>query len=188
MPNPYTSPVKLDRLDGSQIAATTTETIIVPDVQFAADDARIYPGAMFNCVVWFDISNVVTTPGTVRFRVRWGGVGGSVLADSGAISMDTTARANFSGKLEFDLMWRTDGSNATAMCQGLVNLGNVPSGAAGDPQGQYFMGVAGENAPAQQTGLDTTTAKALSVTAQFSVATAGTQLTSHLRRLLALAS
>lgn len=188
MPNPYTSPVRLDRLDGAQIAATTTETIMVPDVQFAADDARIYPGAMFNGVIWFDISNVVTTPGTVRFRVRWGGVGGVVLADSGAISMDTTARANYSGRLEFDLMWRSDGANAEAFCQGKVELGNVPVGAAARPQGRYFMGVAGENVPAVQTGLDTTTAKLLSVTAQFSVATAGTQLTSHLRKLLALAS
>lgn len=188
MPNPYTSPVKLDRLDAAQIAATTTETEMVPDIAFAADDARIYPGAMFNCVIWFDISNVVTTPGTVRFRVRWGGVGGIVLADSGAIPMDTTARANFSGRLEFDLMWRTDGSNGSAFCMGKVELGNVPVGAAGDPQGRVFMGVAGENVPAVQTGLDTTTAKDLSVTAEFSVATAGTQLTSHLRRLLSLAS
>jgi hypothetical protein len=188
MPNPYTSPVKLDRLDASQIAGTTSEQIMVPDVQFAQDDARIYPGAMFNCVIWFDISNVVTTPGNVRFRVRWGGVGGTVLADTGTINMDTTARANFSGKLDFDLMWRTDGANATAMCQGLVNLGNVPVGAAGRPQGAYFMGLSGENVPAQQTGLDTTTAKALSVTAQFSVSTAGTQLTSHLRRLISLPS
>lgn len=188
MPNPYTSPVRVDIADGAQIAATTTETIMVPDVQFAADDARIYPGAMFSIVSWFDISNVVTTPGTVRFRLRWGGVGGIVLADSGAIPMDTTARANFSGRIDLDLMWRTIGAAAIAMCMGKVELGNVPAGSAGDPQGQYFMGVAGENVPAQQTALDTTTEKALSLTAQFSVATAGTQLTTHLRRMLAISS
>lgn len=188
MPNPYTSPARVDIADGAQIAATTTETILFPDVQFGVDDARIYPGAMFACVAYFDISNVVTTPGNVRFRVRWGGVGGTVLADSGTIAMDTTARANFSGRIEFDLMWRTIGGSGSAFCMGVVEMGNVPAGAAGDPQGQYFMGVAGENVPAVQTGLDTTTAKALSLTAQFSVNTAGTQITGHLRRLLQISS
>jgi hypothetical protein len=188
MPNPYTAPVRVDIADGAQIAATTTETILFPDVQFGVDDARIYPGAMFSIVAWFDISNVATTPGTVRFRLRWGGVGGVVLADSGAIAMDSTARANFSGKLEADIMWRTIGANGSAFCQGLVNLGNVPAGAAGRPQGAYFMGVAGENVPAVQTGLDTTTAKALSLTAAFSLNTAGTQITGHLRRVLGISS
>jgi hypothetical protein len=188
MPNPYTAPVRVDISDGAQIAATTTETILFPDVQFGADDLRVYPGAMFSVVAWFDVSNVVTTPGNIRFRLRWGGVGGTVLADSGTIGMDTTARANFSGRIDLDLMWRTVGATGTAFCMGKVELGNVPVGAAGDPQGQYFMGVAGENVPAVQTGLDTTTAKALSLTAQFSVNTAGTQITGHLRRVLGISS
>lgn len=188
MPNPYTSPLRVDIADGAQIAATTTETIICPDYTFAADDARIYQGAAFNLRYWFDISNVVTTPGTVRFRVRWGGVAGAVLADSGTIAMDTTARANYSGKLEADLVWRSIGSAGSAFCQGVVNLNNVPVDAAADPSGVYFMGSAGENVPAVVGSLDTTVAKALSVTAQFSVNTAGTQLTNHIRILTAISS
>lgn len=183
MPNYYTSPLVVDIADGAQILNTTTETIICPDFTFSASDNRIYPGAAFNIRSWFDVSNVVTTPGTVTFRVRWGGVAGTVLASTGAISMDTTARSNFSGGLDADLIWRTIGSAGSAFCQGLVTLNNVPVGAAADPQGLYHMGSAGENVPAVVSSLDTTTSKALSVTVQFSVATATTQLTNHIRIL-----
>lgn len=183
MPNLYTSPLARDLADGTAVSATTTETIICPDYTFAANDPLIYPGAMFRIENFFDVSNVVTTPGTIRFRIRWGGVAGTVLADSGAISMDTTARSNYSGSLEAQLVWRTIGSSGTAFCQGRVFLNNVPAGAAAAPQGIYTMGSAGANVPAVVSSLDTTSSKALSVTVQFSVNTSGTQLTNHLRLL-----
>lgn len=183
MPNYYTSPLASHFADGAQVAATTTETILHPVFSFGANDSRVFQGATFRITDYFDISNVVTTPGTVRFRVRWGGVAGVVLADTGTISMDTTARANYSGRLEALLAWRSIGSSGTAFSQGLVALNNVPVGAAADPQGIYFMGSAGENVPAVVGSLDTTTAKDLAVTVQFSVATAGTQITNHLSLL-----
>ncbi len=188
MPNPYVSPLLVDIADGAQILNTTTETIMAPDFTFAAGDPRLYQGAAFELECWFDVSNVVTTPGTVRFRVRWGGAAGTVLADTGTIAMDTTVRANYSGRLKAMLVFRSIGSAGSAFCMGLVNLGNVPAGAAADPQGAYFMGSAGENVPAAVGSLDTTTAKALSVTAQFSVATATTQLTNHIRIIRAVSS
>ena len=183
MPNYYTSPLVVDIADGTAVSATTSETIIAPDFTFSANDNRIYPGCAFNIRCWFDVSNVVTTPGTLTLRVRWGGVAGTVLASSGAISLDTTARSNFSGSLDADLVWRTIGSAGTAFCQGRVFLNDVPTGAAGAPQGIYTMGSAGANVPAEVSSLDTTSSKALSVTAQFSVSTAGTQLTNHIRIL-----
>lgn len=188
MPNPYSSPLVVDIADGAQILNTTTETIMAPNFAFGANDPRLYQGAAFEIEHWFDISNVVTTPGTVTFRVRWGGVSGTVLASSGAISMDTTARSNFSGHLRALLVVRSIGSAGSMFCQGLVTLNNVPAGAAGDPQGLYFMGSAGENVPAVVSSLDTTTAKDLAVSAQFSVNTATTQLTNHLRIIRAVST
>ena len=188
MPNPYVSPLLVAVADGAQILNTTTETILTPNYTFAANDSRVYQGASFTDRLWFDLSNVVTTPGTVTFRVRKGGVAGTVLASSGAISMDTTARSNFSGRLEYDLTIRSIGSAGSAFCQGLVILNNVPVGAAADPQGIYFMGSAGENVPAVVGSLDFTIAWDLAVTAQFSVATATTQATNHLRILRANSS
>ena len=183
MPNYYTSPLLVDIADGTQILNSTSETIIAPDFTFSAGDNRVYPGAAFNIRCWFEVSNVVTTPGTLTLRVRWGGVAGTLLATTGAISLSTTARTSYTGSLDADLVWRTIGSAGSAFCMGRVTLNDVPVAADSLPQGIYTMTSAGANVPASVGSLDTTTSKALSVTAQFSVNTATTQLTNHIRIL-----
>lgn len=188
MPNPYVSPLLVDIADGAQILNTTTETIIAPDFTFAAGDPRLYQGAAFNIRCWFDVSNVVTTPGTLTLRVRWGGVAGTILATTGAITLSSTARSNYTGSLDADLVWRSIGSAGSAFCMGIVTLNDVPVAADSLPQSLYTMTSAGANVPAVVSSLDTTTAKALSVTGQFSVSTATTQLTNHIRILKAISS
>lgn len=192
MPNPYESPLVVDLADGTQIAASTAEAIICPDFQFAANDPRIYPGAQFNLRCYGDISFVITTPGTVTFRLRWGGVAGTVLAVSGAYAPDPTAAlANRSYMLDMDLVWRTVGPAGSAFAMGQMQMNDFDDASATSLQGNLNMGLygsAGANTPAVVSSLDTTTAKALSVTAQFSVNTAGTQLTNHIRRLMAISS
>ncbi len=183
MPNYYTSPLVVDVADGAQILNTVTETIICPDFTFSASDNRLYQGAAFNIRAWFDVSNVVTTPGTLTLRVRWGGVAGTVLASTGAITLSNTARSNYSGSIDADLTVRSIGSAGSMFCMGRAYLNDVPTAADSLPQGIYTMGSAGANVPAVVGSLDTTTAKALSVTAQFSVNTATTQLTCHQRIL-----
>lgn len=188
MPNPYVSPLLVDIADGAQILNTTSETIICPDFTFAAGDSRLYQGAAFNIRCWFDVSNVVTTPGTLTLRIRWGGVAGTVLATTGAITLSSTARTSYTGSLDADLVFRSIGSAGSAFCVGRVTLNDVPVAADSLPQGIYTMTSAGANVPAVVSSLDTTTAKALSVTGQFSVNTATTQLTNHIRILKAISS
>lgn len=188
MPNYYTSPLVVDVADGTQILNSTSEAIIAPDFTFSANDNRIYQGAAFNLRAWFEVSNVVTTPGTLTLRVRWGGVAGTVLATSGAISLDTTARTSYTGSIDADLIVRSIGSAGSMFCMGRAFLNNVPAGAAGAPQGIYTMTSGGLNVPAVVGSLDTTTSKALSITAQFSVNTATTQLTCHNRIITAYGS
>ncbi len=183
MPNYYTSPLAVYVADGTQILNSTSEAIIAPDFTFSAYDNRIYQGAAFNVRCWFDVSNVVTTPGTLTLRLRWGGVAGTVLASTGAITLSSTARSNYSGSLSADLVWRSIGAAGSAFCMGLVTLNDVPVAADSAPQSLYTMTSAGANVPAVVSSLDTTTSKALSVTAQFSVNTATTQLTNHIRVL-----
>jgi hypothetical protein len=188
VPNYFASPLILDVADGAQILNTTSETILCPDFSFAASDPLLYQGAAFNIRCWFDVSNVVTTPGTLTLRIRWGGVAGTVLASTGAVALSTTARSNYSGSLDADLVVRSIGSAGSMFCQGRVFLNDVPVAADSLPQGIYTMGSAGANVPAVVGSLDTTTAKALSVTGQFSVSTATTQLTNHIRILTAYKS
>lgn len=183
MPNYYTSPLATDVADGVQVLNTVSETIICPDFTFSANDNRVYQGAAFNVRCWFDVSNVVTTPGTLTLRIRWGGVAGTVLATTGAITLSSTARTSYAGSLNADLVFRSIGGAGSAFCMGLVTLNDVPVAADSLPQSLYTMTSAGANVPAVVAALDTTTAKALSVTAQFSVATATTQMTNHLRIL-----
>lgn len=184
MPNYYTSPLVVDVADGAQILNTTTETIIAPDFTFNASDNRVYQGAMFNIRAWFDVSNVVTTPGTLTLRIRWGGVAGTVLATTGAITLSSTARSNYTGSIDADLTVRSIGTSGSMFCVGNAFLNDTPVAADSAPQGVYTMTSGGANVPAVVSALDTTTSKALSVTAQFSVNTATTQLTCHLRRIL----
>lgn len=187
MPNPYVSPLRVDVADGTQHLNSTTETIICPNFSFAANDPRLYQGAAFRVTCGFDVSNVVTTPGTITFAIRWGGVSGTVLASSQAIQMDTTARSNFSGWLEAIVTVRSIGSAGSMFAMGFVLLNNVADAAAAAPQ--YFtMGSAGANSPAVVGSLDTTAAKDLAVSADFSVSTATTQITNHIRVLEAIAS
>jgi hypothetical protein len=183
MPNYYTSPLTIDVAAGTQILNTTSETIICPDFTFGANDNRLYQGAAFNIRCWFDVSNVVTTPGTLTLRVRWGGVAGTILATTGAITLSSTARSNYSGSIDADLVWRSIGTAGSAICMGRVTLDDVPVAADSVPQGIYLMTAGGPNVPAVVSSLTTAAATALSVTAQFSVNTATTQLTNHIRIL-----
>lgn len=183
MPNqPYTAPIAVDIADGTQILNTVTETIMAPDFAFAANDSRIYPGAAINVRCYFDVSNVVTTPGTLTFRLRWGGVAGTVLVASAAIALDTVARSNYSGMLDADIIWRTIGSAGSAYAMGMVVVTDIPA-ISSPPNGTVPPFMMPATGPAVTSSLDTTTAKNLSVTAQFSVSTATTQLTNHIRIL-----
>src|SRR5262249_27795456 len=145
MPNPYVSPLLVDVADGAQILNTTTETIMAPDFTFAASDPRIYQGASFNIRCWFDVSNVVTTPGNLTLRIRWGGVAGTILATTGAITLSSTARSNYSGSLNADIVVRSIGSAGSMFCMGLVTLNDVPVAADSAPQSLYTMTSAGAN-------------------------------------------
>lgn len=176
----------VDLADGTQIVNSTAEALITNDYTFGAYDPHLYPGAAFKIECQFDVSNVVTTPGTLTFRVRWGGLTGTVLAQSAAIALSTTARTSFSGSLDILLVWRTIGAAGSAFCQGKVFLNDVPVAADSAPQGVYTMGSAGANVPAVVSSLSTAATEALSVTAQFSVGGAGTQLTNHIRVLSSL--
>lgn len=184
----YVQPLVYDIADGAQILNTTSETIVCPDYSFAANDPLLFPGARITGRLYGDISFVITTPGTLIWRIRWGGVAGTVLANSGAYAPDPTAAlANRSYWLEFDITVRSIGAAGSMFCMAKWGINDVDDASATTLQGNLammtFSSGSGGNTPAVVSSLDTTTAKLLSVTAQFSVNTATTQLTNHLRYL-----
>jgi hypothetical protein len=167
--------------DGTQISNTVTETIICPD--FSIPAFYMVPGKTVQILAYGVMSNVVTTPGTLIVRVRWGGVAGTVLLASAAIGLDTTAHTGGLWYLDAHITCRTAGATGTFMSGGRLDVFDVLSSTAANLL-PNLLGSAGTpggaNANAAVT-VDTTAAKLLSVTAQFSVATNPTNLTCQQR-------
>lgn len=165
--------------DGTQISNTTTETIICPD--FSIPAFYMQPGRTLRITATGLCSNVVTTPGTLTWRVRWGGVSGTSLAASAALGLDTTARTSYGWFIQMMIVCRTAGATGTFMTAGFLYQNNILSSTAANLQMQAVP----QSANAVVT-VDTTTAKLLTVSAQFSVATNPTNLTAQTRLIEAL--
>jgi hypothetical protein len=165
--------------DGTQISNTTSETIICPD--FSIPAYYMVPGRTLQIWAMGVMSNVVTTPGTLTMRARWGGVAGTVLLASAAQGLDTTARTNSLWALECWIACRSAGSSGAFMSGGIF-WGNVLSSTAANLL-PALLGSAGAPLASGNAAVtvDTTTAKLLSLTAQFSVSTSPTNLTCQQR-------
>lgn len=179
------TPRRVLQADGTQILNTTTETIMCPDFTFAADYMEV--GDLFKYTVMFDHSTVITTPGTHTFRIRWGGVGGTSLAASGAYAPDPTAASTtVSEMLEFVVVVRSIGTAGSMFSMGRFTPNDFDDASATTLQGNLNMMMIPTSAPAVTSSLDTTTAKSLSPTYTSSVNTATTQVTSHISWLESL--
>lgn len=152
--------------DGTAVANTTTETIIFPNVTIPANymqDGRVLRLRAFGKL------STTGTP-TITFAVRWGGVAGTLLATTEAITCASGA-ANTGWSLEVLIQTRSNGSSGTLLVMGdaVVNLT-----ASTHTSGTF--GVSGFDAPAA-VSVDLTADTALSLTADWSAASASNTLT-----------
>ncbi len=129
---------------------------------------------MVSMVARFKYSNVVTTPGSITFRIRWGGLAGTILAQTSAIALSTTAQTSVMGVMQATIVCRsTDkgaGGTGSLLCMGDVSL--AAQLAASNNQ-TNFMGSAGGasgNVPAAVT-VNLQNDTLLSITYQSTVAT-----------------
>lgn len=151
-------------VDGTAVTAAA-EAIIVPD--FTIPASYMQQGRIIRARLWGKSSTVITTPGTLQVRVRWGGVAGVLLADSGALTQRTASAAtNETWSLEFDIICRSAGATGTFVSFGKMSRGNKANAATTDATPD-LLPVSG----AAAVTVDTTTAKALSVTFTPSVGT-----------------
>lgn len=146
------------------------EALIFPDKTIPA--FYMVEGRKISGRVRFKYSNPATTPGSITFRVRWGGLTGTILAQTSAIALNIVAQTDVMGVMEFDIDCRVRGLVAVGS---LLCMGNVELAAelAASNNAMNFMGSAGGasgNTPAAvlvTTVVDTL----LSVTYQSTVAT-----------------
>lgn len=179
------TPRRVLAADGTQILNTTSETIMCPDFTFAADYFEV--GDSFKYTLLFDHSTVITTPGTHTFRLRYGGVAGTVMAASGAFAPDPTAASTtVSEMLEYWFVCRATGSAGSFFTMGRYTPNDFDDASAATIVGNLNMLMIPVSAPAVVGSLDTTAAKAISPTYASSVSTATTQVTNHLAFLESL--
>jgi hypothetical protein len=157
--------------NGVAVANTTTETILFPSVTIPAN--FLQDGRVLRLTAQGKLSNIVTTPGTLAFALRWGGVAGTILAQTSAFNLNTTAQTDIMFRITIEIVVRVNGSSGSLLAMGLADLAFK---SVIQPE---FMGSAGGssgNTPAAVT-VDLTADTALALTAKFSVANAGNTIT-----------
>lgn len=169
--------------DGTAIASTASETIIFPNVTIPGN--YLQDGRVLRLVAYGRHSTTGTP--TLTFRLRWGGVAGTVLAASGAITTGS-AVSNAMWRLEALIQVRSNGSSGTVFTVGEVELGEDTAnsvGSATNATAVGLMGSAGVATPAAVT-VDLTADTALSITATWSASSASNTLTGHVYTIEAL--
>ena len=151
------------------IANSATEAILVPNATVFAN--TLYAGGALRC--WgYGAYGTTTGPPNLQFRVRWGGVAGTIIAATSniATTASTGGGASMTNLLEWDftVQCRTAGSSGSVFTNGRVTLWTSATAAT-----VYALasGSTGGTTPAAVT-VDTTTDQALAVTAQWGTANA----------------
>lgn len=162
--------------DGTAVANTTTETIVFPNVTIPAN--YLSDGRVLRLTARGRLSTTGTP--TVRFRLRWGGVSGTTIWDSGTITCGSAVTAAVWG-LEVEVQTRSNGATGTVMTIGPCIIGSALAPTVGSATGAAAAGVygsGGDDTPAAVT-VDLTADTALSLTATWGTASASNTLTGH---------
>lgn len=152
---------------GVAVANSTTETILFPNITVPANylqDGRCLRLRLFG------VYGTTATP-TLTFGLRWGGVSGTVISKSGAITTGSAVGGGASmtavWAIEILLQVRSNGSSATVMVNGEISL--YTTGTAAASAYPMASGSTGGTTPVAVT-IDATADTALSVTALWGTA------------------
>lgn len=172
--------------DGTAVANSAVETVVFPNMTVPSNFNQ--DGRLTKLMIYGRWSNVVTAVPTLTFRLRWGGVAGTVMAASPSIVTPATATTNAIWTIELLLQTRSNGATGTVFTMGTVTMFEDAAATFGTVLNYGVvqpMGSAGVATPAAVT-LDLTADTALSLTATWSAASASNTLTGHLYSFEAL--
>ena len=159
---------------GTAIASTVTETIIFPDYTVPANVMQAE--RLLRLRAFGQYSNTATP--TLIFRVRWGGVAGTLLCATAACTTPSGVTAA-TWNLDVLIQTRSSGATGTVMANGVANVFAAVAGTVASVTGGGLltpMTAGGVVTPATAT-IDTTSSAALSVTAEWSASSASNTLT-----------
>lgn len=161
---------------GTAVGNTITETTLLHTSAKSVlpGGFLFYPGQALRIRAMGQISNIVTTPGTLTLRAKMGPTSTIAAASSGALALNVAAKTNVTWILDMDLVLRSNGggTSATFMFSGQWQSEAVigsPAAGAGGASSHIFPATA----PAVGTGFDSTVDNVLDLTAQWSIANAG---------------
>lgn len=163
--------------DGASVNTTTAETIVFPNITIPANYMQDGRALRLNA---YGRWGSTATP-TQTWRIRWGGVAGTILSQSGAITTGSGVTAG-QWSLSSILQTRSNGSSGTIFNQGEITLGEDAAPAMGTVTNYNcgsFMGSAGVATPAAVT-VDLTADTALSLTVQHSASSSSNLVIGHI--------
>jgi hypothetical protein len=149
---------------GTALASSTTLTDISPAPQLVLPANYLYIGQRLRLTA-YGIYSAVSTP-TLLLGAYYGGVAGTALAATAANTAGNGA--SWPWQLYLDIYVRTVGSSGTLWVNGLVNLGSSLTA---------YTGYALPSSQTQPITVNTTTANALTVGAQWGASSASNTIT-----------
>lgn len=163
------------QVDGSPLSNSTSATSIIPGAAKYTLPANYFDvGRALQIIATGRVSNIVTSPGTLTLDVRLGGI---IVFNGGAVSLNAVAKTNVSWRFETILTCRTIGTSTTAT---LIGGGTLTSeSVVGAAAGTTVTASLPAATPAVGTGFDSTTALVVDLFATFNTANAGNALTLH---------
>lgn len=170
------------QVDGPTLTAAAAASCIPPAAKMTLPNNWWQIGRQMRITAQGRISCVVTTPGTARFDVR---LGGTVVFDTGALNLNTTAKTNVPWWLEIELTCRAIGSGTSSNLFGFgIFRSEAIVGSPANTAGGNGSLIGPVGAPAVGSGFDSTSA--LSVDLFFTQTVATGSLTLHTFRVEAL--
>jgi hypothetical protein len=188
MRNSWTGLLVSMNADGTAFNTSTTETTVL-----AGQGKFTLPANYLNDIgqslrirAMGRVSNIVTTPGTLTLRVKFGSI---AVASSQAMQLAAVVKTNVTWILDWDLTLRSSGATAAAT---LMHSGSWQSesvvGSGTGAAGSTGVGALNipASAPAVGTGFDSTIANVIDLTAQFSISNIGNAIQCHTYKLESL--
>jgi hypothetical protein len=169
------------QVDSTPLASSTTATSILPPAAVYTLPPNFFAiGKQLRIMASGRISNT-TSPGTLTLSVRLGGT--VVVFNSGAFTLNSTAKSNVGWWFDAMLTCRSIGSGTTAtiLGQGQFTSESVLSSAAGLANTVNLP----SSSPAVGSGFDATVSQTVDLFGQFSVSSASNSITTHQYALIA---
>lgn len=162
----WTETIAWATADGTAVANTTTEAIIFPNVTIPGN--YMQDGRVLRLKAYGKLSTTGTP--TITFALRWGGVSGTLIATTEALT-NGSGVTNVNWSIEIMIIVRANGSSGTLLAMGDAVLHTSATAVL-----HNVFGVSGYDAPAVVTA-DLTVDSPLSLTADWSAASASNTLT-----------